>query len=284
MEHVQKQRVREDLKNFINQSGSQNKAANRLKGVSAATLSQIVNDNWELINDSMWNKIAAQIQSQKKPWQFAMTKDAQTLFHVFDDAKQHNLVISIVGSEGTGKSESAKRFTQDNKDVYLLNCNEYWDRRWFLKELLKAMGKDPAGMVMAEMMEVAVLTLEGKDCPQIILDEADKLRDQVFYFFITLYNRLQDKCSIVLMATQYLQKRIKRGLSLNKKGYREIYSRLGKRFIELDGVNFTDVVMICQANQVENKTIIKQIYDDCDNDIRRVKRKIHAYKRSLQMN
>lgn len=284
MEHAQKIKVREDLKAFIAHTGSQNKAANRLKKISAATVSNIVNDHWELINDSLWQKLATQIQSLKKPWEFAYTSDAQALFEVLEDAKENSLVLSVVGSEGTGKTETSKRFAQDNSDVFILHCNEYWDRRWFLRQLLKEMGKDPAGMTMPEMMEVVVETLSIKDCPQIILDEADKLRDQVFYFFITLYNRLQDHCSIVLMATQYLQKRVRRGLSLNKKGYREIYSRLGKRFVELDGLNFTDVVLICKANGVEDKNVIQQIYNDCDADIRRVKRMIHAYHKSIRAN
>jgi hypothetical protein len=96
------------------------------------------------------------------------------------------------------------------------------------------------------------------------------------YFFITLYNQLEDRCGIVLCATDHLSKRVKRGLTLNRRGYKEIYSRVGRKFIELEGVGITDVTQICMANGIKNPALIKDIYNDSENDLRRVKRKIHA--------
>jgi hypothetical protein len=274
----QKHAIKHRLEDYVNHIGSQNKVANSWEGVSAATLSQIRNDNWELINDSMWLKIEKYLGISSKSWNFSETSVSQKLTHVYRDSKEHSLVMAVCGSAGTGKTGTTEEHVKNNKNVFHLHCNEYWDRRWFLKELLKTMGTDPNGMVMAEMMEEVVVRLKGMDKPQIILDEADKLRDQVFYFFITLYNRLEDQCSIVLIATAYLKKRINRGLSLNKKGYREIHSRIGKRFIELGSITLKDVILICSANGITDKNQIKEIYEDCDQDIRRVKRLVHAYK------
>lgn len=55
------------------------------------------------------------------------------------------------------------------------------------------------------MMDDIVDTLKRKDAPLIILDEADKLTDQVLYFFISLYNQLEGHCGIILTATSFLQ-------------------------------------------------------------------------------
>lgn len=275
----ERHRIKADLVSFCEHKGSQNKAAKSLDGVSSATISQIINDNWDLINDSMWFKISAQIRSKTKHWDYVDTTDAIGLRNLFTDAKENSLVFAVVGSEGTGKTEAARRFARANKNVFHLSCNEYWDRRWFLKELLKSMGKDPAGMVMPEMMQEAVMTLKSMDSPQIIFDEADKLKDQVLLFFITLCNELEDICSMVLMATQHLKKRIQKGLTLNKRGYREIYSRMGKRFIELHGLSYMDVTKICLANGIDDTKKIKAIWEDCDADVRRVKRIIHETKR-----
>ena len=85
------------------------------------------------------------------------------------------------------------------------------------------------------------------------MDEADKLSDQVLYFFITLYNQLEDHCGIVLLATDYLEKKIRKGLRLNRKGYKEIYSRIGRRFIPLRAVNLTDITGVCIANGITDK-------------------------------
>lgn len=38
--------------------GSQNKAAASIKGVSSATISQMINGKWELIKDEMWRNVA----------------------------------------------------------------------------------------------------------------------------------------------------------------------------------------------------------------------------------
>ena len=79
-----------------------------------------------------------------------------------------------------------------------------------------------------------------------------------------------------MVATDYLEKKIKRGLRLNKKGYKEIYSRIGRKFIMLKGVGIGDITEVCMANGVTAKGDIRSVIDDCDGDLRRVKRRCHA--------
>ena len=62
------------------------------------------------------------------------------------------------------------------------------------------------------MMDDIIDTLKRKENPLVVLDEADKLSDQVLYFFISLYNQLEGHCGIILCATNFLDKRIKKGL------------------------------------------------------------------------
>jgi hypothetical protein len=69
-----------------------------------------------------------------------------------------------------------------------------------------------------------------------------------------------------------------RGIKLGKKGYPEIYSRGGKKFIELKGVGSADVRNVCLVNGIADEKTIKEIFQDSDNDLRRVKAKIQAYK------
>ena len=279
MNKEEKTGIQTQLKEYISRYESQNKAANSLKGVSAATLSQISNNNWELITDEMWRKLAAQIGYETEVWNIVETRDFKALQFFMTDAKENSNVFAIVGEAGSGKSASLKLFCVANKKSFLLSCNEYWNRKFFLAELLTVMGRDYSGLTVAEMMQEAVRILKTQEKPLLILDEADKLSDQVLYFFITLYNQLEDKCGIILCATDHLEKRIKRGLKLNKKGYKEIYSRLGRKFLELKGVGSTDVEQICRANGINEPKEIKAIFDDCEFDLRRVKRKIHALKK-----
>lgn len=274
--------IQNHLKEYISRYDSQNKAANSMKGVSAATLSQIANNNWELITDEMWRKIASQIGYEAEKWNIVETRDFKALQFYMLDAKQNSNVFAIVGEAGSGKSAALKLFCYENKKSFLLSCNEYWNRKFFLAELLTIMGRDYSGLTVAEMMQEAVRLLKTQESPLLILDEADKLSDQVLYFFITLYNQLEDKCGIILCSTDHLEKRIKRGLKLNKKGYKEIFSRLGRKFIELKGVGSSDVEQICRANGINDPKEIKSIFEDCEFDLRRVKRKIQALKKIKQ--
>ncbi len=281
MTQATKFKIVEGIERMIAIKGSQNALATSMQGVSAATLSQMRNHKWELITDDMWRKVAAYVGvTANSDWQVAPTINMNELTQFFTDAQQYSLVLAICGKAGSGKSEAAKVYSSKNKHVFLLSCNEYWDKRWFLRELLGQMGKDHAGLTLPEMMHRAVQLLKATHTPLIILDEADKLADSVLLFFITLYNELEGHCGIVLMATHFLEKRIRRGAAMEKKGYREIYSRVGLRFIELENISFSDVDKVCRANGIEDPSTIRAIAKDSDGDMRRVRRLIFATKRA----
>jgi len=280
MTHQDKIQTVEALDRFIVQKGSQNKVAAGMAGVSAATLSQMRNHNWDLITDEMWRKVSKYVGVAANSWNYAETRNSKDLLQFFSESQQFSLVLAITGKSGAGKSEAIKKYETENKNAFLLSCNEYWDKRWFLRELLGKMGKDHAGLTLPEMMHKAVLLLKTLEAPLIILDEADKLADNVLLFFITLYNELENHCGIVLIATHFLEKRIKRGVAMEKKGYREIYSRVGLRFIELETTSYSDVENICLANGVEDTAVIRTISKECDGDLRRVRRLIFANKRA----
>ena len=275
---LSKQQVTEKLKEYCDRYESQNKAAKSLNGVSSATISQALNSNWELISDEMWRNIGSQIGYSENEWVAVEIRDFKRLNGLLADSQNFGNVFAVTGEAGSGKSFALRQFANENKRVYLLQCYEYWNRKMFLQELLSSLGRDYSGYTVGEMMTEAVRVLKTQHCPLIIMDEADKLSDQVLYFFITLYNQLEDRAGIVLCATDHLAKRIRRGLKLNKKGYKEIYSRIGRKFIELSGPGSSDIASICLANGITEKSKIKDIIEKSEFDLRRVKRLIHAQK------
>lgn len=276
MNENSKLKIKSALQEYVDRYESQNQASNTLRNVSSATVSQILNGKWDLIKDTMWRNVASQIGYQEHPWIAVKTKDFIKVEKLLIDAQLTSQVFAFTGDAGSGKSFTLKQYTKERPNAYLLSCNEYWNKKDFLAELMTEMGRDYTGLTITEMMREAVGILKSQSNPLIIMDEADKLADQVLYFFITLYNQLEDHCGIVICATDHLRKRVKRGISLNRRGYTEIFSRVGRKFIELKGVGITDVTQICMANGVTNSAMIKDIYEDSENDLRRVKRKIHA--------
>ena len=281
---IEKTNISAALREYCAQKGSQNKAANSLDGVSSATISKMLAGDWELINEVMWRSVAAQIGYAKKSWNIVETRNYRALQTIFADAQENSLVFAIHGESGFGKSCAAGIYAENNTNVFVLSCAEYWNRKMFLSELLKSMGRTSTNETVAVMMQTIINALKKMETPLIIIDEADKLNDKVLTFFITLYNSLEDHCGIILMATNYLEKLVENGLRQNKKGYKEIFSRIGRKFIKLEDTSTDDVVSICVANGVTDKATIKKIIEDCDNDLRRVKRKVHAALKSKSAN
>ena len=280
METLDKGLTKEKLANYVRIKGGQNRASNTLKGVSSATISQVLNDKWGLISDEMWRNINNQINNVDKHngWQIVDTTHKLIFEQLLDDARINSNVFAVVADAGSGKTATAKVYADKNPRSYLVCCNEYYNRKMFMLELLSAMGRDSGGMTVGEMMMTICSALQKQEKPLIILDEADKLSDQVLYFFITLYNKLEDHCGIVLCATQHLEKRILRGVANNKKGYAEIYSRIGRKFVKIKQSARKDVEAICTANGITDELEITEIFNESEGDLRRVKRKIHALK------
>jgi DNA transposition AAA+ family ATPase len=281
MNNSEKRQVAEKLSDYCSRFGSRNRAAASLKGVSSATVTQVLNDNWEQIADSMWRNIASQIGYTRREWNGVETTNYRILHQLLTDAQNDAQVFAVVDAAGAGKSFACRRFAESGKNVYMLTCAEYWDKKRFLRKLLETMGKECSDSSIGEMMETAISELLKRELPLIILDEADKLEDHVLHLFITLYNRLEDRCGIVLCATNFLSKRIRRGVSLNKKGYNEIHSRLGRNCIQLNGVSAKDITSVCVANGVSDREKIREVIDDSEGDLRRVRRKIYALLKSV---
>ncbi len=277
MTQEQKTQIADQLRAYCAQKGSQNKAANSLNGVSSATISKVLSGSWETIADDMWRSIAAQTgTTEAKGWQVVKTRAYSTMTFTLESAQRDSLVAAVIGEAGSGKTEAIKTYTAQGRNVYHMVCSEYWNRRTFMQKLLRNMGTTIGGTTVSDMMDNIVDTLKRKDAPLIVLDEADKLSDQVLYFFISLYNQLEGQCGIILTATGYLKARVEKGLRLNRKGYAEIYSRIGRKFVELPLLNSKDIAGVCVANGVSDAKTINSIVDGCDGDLRRVKRSAWA--------
>lgn len=275
MNQKEKIAIVEQLRLFIQQKGSQNKASAALKGVSPAVISHLLNGNWEPYSEEMFRKLGVQIGYNSQEWQFAPTTNGVDLLGLLEDSKTSALVLSVISNAGAGKSETTKKFASENTNVVRIECGQYWDRKFFLSEILFQLGdKNPSNRI-AEMMRDIVMRFKKMEHPQLIIDEVDKIDDNVLLFLITLYNELKGHCSIVILATYFLRKRFENGLRLKKKGYEELNSRFG-RFYELEDTNFQDIKVLCEANGLKDESIIKTIAKNAKGDLRAVSDSIIA--------
>ena len=274
---TQKQEISENLRTYVGRYPSQNKAVNSLKGVSAATVSSILNGKWTLISDDMWLKIQSQIEGNKE-WQLYDTSALQNLKLYFEVSQQDSDVVWIIGPAGIGKSTAASLYAGSHKNVYLLTCSSDMTKADFVGELASKIGIRTAGMTVRETLRAIFRELVKKDSPLLIFDEGDKLADSVLYYYVSLYNELEDKCGMVFLSTNYMEERMRRGVIRGRKGYDELESRICRRFVPLNLVSASEVEGICVANGVTDKKAIKTVVEEahcCGNDLRRVKKSIH---------
>ena len=275
---MDKKKVIKALGELVERKGSQDKAAKSLKGVSSATISLILSGRGEEVRERMWQNLATQLEIGNE-WVIADTLQTMQLRALLEDAQSESLVMSVIAPAGTGKTQTSKLYESDNKEVYRLACSEFWTKNDFVDELLRSLGESGLGYTKRERMSKAIEALRRKNSPLIIFDEFDKLSDNVWFFFITLYNELEGKCGMVLLSTDSIEVRIKRGLRLNKRGYNEFWSRLGRKCVKLAGVGYDDIEAVCQANGVEDTALIEDIARDCEGDLRRVVRRIFSERR-----
>lgn len=272
---TQKTEISQLLAVYVDTFSSQSKAAASLKGVSEALIIQVLKSNWKDISDAAWINIGKQIGYFAKH-SFVETQDVRTMVDFFTIAREEGANFAITGNPGSSKTSTAKYFEANNRKtgVYHIQCSEYWNKKQFLAAILSKMGVVNTGFNVGEMMSAIVTNLRRQHQPLIIIDEIDKLSDPVFLFYITLYNELHGLCGICLLGTDYLQKRIIRGVERNTKGYKEIYSRLGSKFITLDGTDAEEVAEICLAHGIDNPMDISEIVNSYKGDLRAVDRKV----------
>lgn len=276
--------IRENLRCYVAKYPSQNKAAGSLKSTSVGTISSIMNGKYENISDEMFRKIASQIGSGKADtgWQIVETSAFQEINYALDDAQHWRNVTWIVGEAGSGKTTTARLYAKEHKEVFYILCSEDMKKGDFVREIARMVGIKTDGHNIREIWSLILDDLIQMEAPLLIFDEADKLTEPVFHYFISLYNKLEDKCGIIFMSTDYIKKRIERGLRYRKPGYKEFFSRMGRKYFELEETSANDVYSICVANGLSDRKRIDEVIRDaepCDFDLRRVKKAIHRAKR-----
>lgn len=280
MNNEKQNQIKKLLEEYVAKFPSQAKAAKTFNNVSEATIISVLKD--KPVSEEMWTRIAKQVgYNDSGRWNLVETSNFKKLNLLYEDARQYQNTFAIVGVAGSGKTAFSRQYSLNNPNAYHIQCSEYMNRKAFMEQLAERMGMKISGTINYYVARV-VDHINKSENPIIILDEADKLSDQVLYFFITLYNMLEGKCAIILLATDYLATRIDRGRRLNKKGYAEIFSRVGRKFIGLPETEYKDVQTICNNNGVTDPNQITFIYNECEGDLRRVERAIHKHKVSTK--
>jgi type II secretory pathway predicted ATPase ExeA len=233
-------------------------------GVSAATISNMINHNWELIREGTWSKVASVVNYSTSIWKLVETTNFRTVTNTANRALNESLFIGIAAPAGSGKSEALQHLAKKSNGIVYIEARE-WAKREFLRNLSQELGLQNKYYHTGNQLETDIIKyfIKNSHEPQmLIVDQANSLKLSAIKFFIHLYNAMKDKMGIVLAGTDALEGKIKRGVEHNQNGFDEVDSRMGRNFIHLLGNTFNDVKAICEANNIIDKDIIQDIFTE----------------------
>ncbi len=258
---------RKDVSFKYSQVGLSNKL-----GISNAYVSNMIAGKWDNISETMWRRVQT-ILNIDFDWNVAQTTNYVNVTDLLGHVQKNNLTVGISYDAGVGKSQAYIDYDRYNKNVIYVECNTYWRTKTYVSNLLNAAGLEAEGTT-ENMIETFINHVMGLEDPIIIIDQMDKLKEGGFDLFMDMYNDLFRCCGFVVSGVQALKKRILRGAKNDKIGYREAYSRLHKTFIELSPIDLDDVTAICEANGLTDEEEISLIYNQCDGDLRIVRKEV----------
>src|ERR1035437_9199479 len=175
MTNEQKRQVRDALVRYVNKFETQTLASESLEGISLSTISQVKNNNWELLSDRLWHNIARQVGFYCGEWQPADTNAYLLLRILFSDAQHYAMTYGISIGDGLGKTFTAGHYTRENDNTYYIACNDQFNRKSFITALMNGAGLQAKGSV-PELMQQFSDHVSEKEEALLILDDAHKLK------------------------------------------------------------------------------------------------------------
>ena len=251
-------------------------------GTKGSTISQVLRGKYGADDTAIYRLMARWVDYDEQNYAIARTKNLGFIHTALRFAQDESSSLLLIGEAGCGKTEAFKQYQRTHRHVVHMVCDQFMNERLFLQEILRLLGKDHTGINVGEMMHTITAIFTAAERPLLIIDEADKLKNPVLALYVSLYNRLEDRCGIIMAGTDHLLKLLNRNRQLNKKGFQEMWSRLGRRAITCKKTQANDVRAICQANGVTDDMAIDKIIQECEGDLRRVKRSIQKEHRLIK--
>ena len=248
--------VKNLIQNFLeNKKISQNNCA-EIVGVSPATITNLLNDNWELINTSILLKIRSHFDTSG--WKAIETTNFTTIHATCLEARNNKKMIGIIGFSGAGKTFALRRYFDSNENTYLVTCSRAMSTKQFLAEILKNLGISFLASGY-EMTKRIIDELNKKNAPLLLIDEASKLSPNSLMYIQDIWDGIEGNGGIVIAGVEYLLNNLKKNADKNKIGMPEVYGRINQ-WQMLKEPKRNEISTLCKLNGVSDPEAIKGLY------------------------
>ncbi|WP_316777744.1 ATP-binding protein [Pedobacter antarcticus] len=237
-------------------------------GVSGATLSNMVNDKWDNIDDRMWLRVFNYVRSDNAGKLYSTT-DFNAVTNLCEQAKSKHYMSGLIADYGMGKTTALKAYARNENVFYIYyDCN--MKPKHFFYELGKQMGYEYDASVY-DQVKKACDTLNTLVYPLIIVDESSKLSDAMLMTLHVLRDKTINNCGLVLAGMPYFKNNLIKKAQKQKVGISEFLSRI-MIWHELEGLRSTEIEYICQTNGITNKKVVSGLktfkkFRDLSNEI-----------------
>lgn len=224
---------------------------------------------WFNVSDKKWISVgtALGLSINAPRWNVVDTRNTQMMRAMLADAQEQAMFLAISHKAGQGKSVSIALHKQADATggTYVLECEESWSHKLFLQKLAGTLGIATDGLTVPGLTDEIVAFFKRRSAtvsPLLILDEANKLKPSSLRLIIPLYNKLKGDMGLVIVGADDLERHIKNGVRRDVRGYDELDSRLGRKFMHLYGTSLDDVRAICAANGVTDHALQSTIWHE----------------------
>jgi hypothetical protein len=215
-----------------NFAGSDGKFAISI-GIDKAIYSQIKKGKIDQkLKDSKWIILArrAGVNLTDTPmWNMVNTPVLKFISTQLETCQRRGLSSIFCDRNDIGKSFAARYYAKTHKNAVYVDCSQLKSKRKLIRAISREFGLSGNGRY-DDIYEDLCFYLKTIDNPLIILDELADLKNDTFLEVKSLWNATEGCCAYYIIGAESLEEKMKKGISLKKIGYAEIFSRFGKRY------------------------------------------------------
>lgn len=278
MNTTQKKHIAKEAQSYINAKKMSATEFAQKVGISAAHLHHILRPGSDftiptgsgkstVIAPKYFNKIADFIGISFEPsyWENIATPQLTSIVANLTDAREHGTTSIIIGETGSGKSHTIGLILRKHPaDTFIVKVGSSDNLTDLIDKIIDEL-KIPAGKSKSKKLRDIAYKLkqmkEDGHNPQLILDEAEYMKQPALCSIKELHDYLHNYCSIVLVGTDQLINNIDKLRKKNKPGIPQFYRRIKFGIRELPAVDRSFRQFISE----EDKEVQKYLRTICDN-------------------
>jgi len=253
MKMKDKKLLKDLINDYCKEKGISKADFSRRAGVSGATLSSIENGHFDLISDTMANRLFAMLNDADGQAIYK-TRDFNAVQKACDVAKQYHFMIGITGDTGTGKTTALTHFSR-SRNVYKITLTKSMHQRFFLDAFLKELGQECYGALGDKVAKI-VDFLNTKNDALVLIDEAGKITPNVMLLLHDIREATKHNCGIVMAGMPYFRSNLEKYAKRQQVGFAEFLRRINL-WQELDGLNRAEIEAIIEDKGYDKDTDIQ---------------------------